>query len=89
MNSSDNVYADLGLLTTESGKKTIFGISSGIGMDAIVCKNVIKSKLKAFLNKLHIGNLIYVIYSIGTICKLDGSIYHKSCSANCEYTYDF
>lgn len=73
LNSSDNVYVDLGLLTTESGKKTIFGISSGIGMDAIVCKNVIKSKLKAFLNKLHIGNLIYVIYSIHTILTMDKS----------------
>ena len=58
---------DLGLLRLDSGKKFVFGISSGIGMDAIVCKKTITSKLKVFLNKIHLGKLVYVILTVQTL----------------------
>lgn len=36
-----------------------FAVSSGIGFDASVCHYVEKSRFKAFLNKIHLGNLVY------------------------------
>lgn len=67
LNSSDSKVMDLGLLRLDSGKKFVFGISSGIGMDAIVCKKTITSKLKVFLNKIHLGKLVYVILTVQTL----------------------
>ena len=57
---------DLGLVT-ESRANYVFGISAGIGMDAIVCKKVAFSKLKKILNKIHLGSLIYIILTIQTL----------------------
>ena len=54
---------DLGCLTV-SGKKRLFGISSGIGLDAIVCKKALTSKIKKVLNKLNLGSLTYLILTI-------------------------
>ncbi len=42
------------------GKSWKFGVSTGIGFDAAVCHNVDKSRLKTILNKLHLGNLVYL-----------------------------
>ncbi len=54
---------DLGCLTV-SGKKRLFGISSGIGLDAIVCKKALDSKIKSVLNKLNLGSLTYLILTV-------------------------
>ena len=54
---------DLGCVTTDKGKR-LFGISSGIGLDAIVCKKAIDSKLKRVLNKLNLGSLTYIVLTI-------------------------
>lgn len=45
----------------------LFGISSGIGMDAIVCKKANDTRLKTFLNRLHLGNLTYVLLTVQTL----------------------
>lgn len=37
-----------------------FAVSTGIGFDAAVCHNVDKSRMKTFLNKIHLGNLTYL-----------------------------
>lgn len=37
-----------------------FAVSTGIGFDAAVCHYVAVSKLKSWLNKLHLGNLSYL-----------------------------
>lgn len=59
---------DLGQVSWDKGsKRRLFGISSGIGMDAIVSKKAMHSKLKTFLNKLHIGKLTYVLITIYTL----------------------
>ncbi len=41
-----------------------FGISSGIGLDAIVCKKALHSGLKKFLNRIHLGQLTYIILTV-------------------------
>ncbi len=54
---------DLGCLTV-AGKKRLFGISSGIGLDAIVCKKALDSKIKKVLNKFNMGSLTYLILTV-------------------------
>lgn len=44
-----------------------FAISSGVGLDAIVCKKALSSRLKTFLNKLHLGKLTYIILTIQSL----------------------
>lgn len=53
----------------EEGKlrDRFYGISSGVGMDAIVCQKSIDSSIKKILNKLHMGKLTYVFITIGTL----------------------
>ena len=41
-----------------------FLISSGFGMDALVCVNVDKSKLKTVMNRLHLGKLTYLFQTL-------------------------
>lgn len=50
------------IVTAECDKK--FGVSAGIGFDAAVCHEALNSKLKVFLNKLHIGKLTYVLIAL-------------------------
>lgn len=65
--SDGNLNIDLGQVTSGNGKKHLFGISSGIGMDAIVCKKVQGSLQKKILNQLHLGNMVYVLMTIQTL----------------------
>lgn len=61
---------DIGRITCFDDPKTItrfFGISCGIGMDAIVCKKVDSSSQKKFLNKLHLGGISYKLMTIETL----------------------
>ncbi|MCR4605037.1 MAG: YegS/Rv2252/BmrU family lipid kinase [Eubacterium sp.] len=44
-----------------------FGISAGIGLDAIVCKKVSSTTLKSFLNKIGIGQLSYILVTIKSL----------------------
>ena len=44
--------------------ESVFGISSGIGLDALVCKKVDSSKMKKVLNALHLGSLSYVLTTV-------------------------
>ncbi len=54
-------------------KPRLFGISSGVGMDAIVCKKAMHSKLKKVLNKIHLGKLTYVLITVYTLFSMDTS----------------
>lgn len=63
---------DLGMVIYEGCERPrVFGISSGIGLDAIVCKKAYQSKLKKFLNKLHLGKLTYVLTTIYSLFSMD------------------
>ncbi len=48
----------------ETSKSRFFGISSGIGLDAIVCKRAMTSKIKVVLNHLGLGRLTYIIITV-------------------------
>ena len=60
---------DIGCAKTSESR--LFGISSGIGLDAIVCKKAIDSKIKTFLNKLNLGSLTYIILTIISLFTMD------------------
>ncbi len=45
----------------------LFGVSSGIGVDAYVCLQALDSKLKNFLNKFGLGSATYGILTVGDI----------------------
>lgn len=49
----------------------IFGISSGVGLDALVCKKALTSKLKKFLNRIHLGKLTYVLLTVQSLFSMD------------------
>lgn len=71
LNSTEDMLLDLGKVTYEGGEKPcLYAISSGIGMDAIVCKKAFTSKLKKFLNKLHMGKLTYLLITIQTLLSM-------------------
>ncbi len=57
---------DLGQVSWEGGSRR-FGISSGFGVDAYVCRMAEKSNLKSFLNKLHLGGLTYAIIMVKSV----------------------
>lgn len=57
---------DIGQVIYEGGSR-YFGVSAGIGVDAYVCLQALTSKLKAFLNKLHMGQATYGLLTVGDI----------------------
>lgn len=58
---------DLGIARFKDGSSRYFAISSGIGMDAIVCKKTNTSKLKVVLNKLHLGQFAYILLTVHSL----------------------
>lgn len=67
----------------------LFGISSGIGMDAIVCKKTIDSKQKKILNKIGLGSLTYVLLTIETLFSMKTYTVHMDVDNGCfERTID-
>lgn len=58
LNPGKIINLDIG--TAHIGDETHhFAVSAGIGFDAAVCHYVAKSKLKKWLNKVHLGSLVY------------------------------
>lgn len=56
---------DIGKITlVDTGMERKFAISSGLGLDAIVCKKANKSKLKKKLNKLGLGQITYIVLTV-------------------------
>lgn len=59
---------DLGQVRWKGGEKPrLFAISAGLGLDALVCKKALKSRLKDFLNKLHLGKLTYLLLTVQSL----------------------
>ncbi len=71
LSSARGENIDLGEVITGDGTRRIFGISSGIGLDAIVCKKNLNSKIKRMLNKIGLGNLSYVMLTITTLFSME------------------
>lgn len=85
-NYSDDSHADrlidLGKVIYDFGQKErLFGISSGIGLDAIVCEKAQTSVIKRVLNKLHLGKLTYVVLTVWTLFSME--------TAEMEVTYHY
>ena len=68
LNAGEGRKIDLGVVeSSENGKKRIFGISAGFGLDAIVGTGNNSSKIKVALNKMHLGKLSYAILTVKTL----------------------
>ncbi|MBP3338808.1 MAG: YegS/Rv2252/BmrU family lipid kinase [Lachnospiraceae bacterium] len=68
LKSEGDFRIDLGKVTYGEEKKTkLFAISSGVGMDALVCKKVATSNLKKTLNKFHLGKFTYIIITVQSL----------------------
>lgn len=63
---------DLGKVSWNNGADSrLFAISSGIGMDALVSKKALQSRLKNALNKIHLGKLTYILLTIETLFTME------------------
>lgn len=51
----------------DSQERRMFNISSGIGLDALVCKKNAVSKIKRICNSLHLGKLSYLIITVQSL----------------------
>lgn len=59
---------DLGQVSWNGCEKPrLFAISAGAGLDALVCKKALKSKVKDALNKLHLGKLTYLFLTVQSL----------------------
>ena len=70
LQAEETTPIDLGCVSwVEEGQKEqkIFAISSGLGLDADVCKQALHSGLKKALNKLGLGSLTYVCLTIKSL----------------------
>ncbi len=55
---------DAGTVTYADGTRRRFAVSCGIGFDAAVCEEVLRSGMKKVLNKIGLGKLIYLIIAL-------------------------
>lgn len=59
---------DLGQVSWNGGTSSrLFIISAGTGLDALVCKKALQSKMKVFLNRLHLGKLTYLFLTVQSL----------------------
>ena len=63
LSPSKFALVDVGLSQTLEGKR-YFLVSSGIGYDADICRNVMKTPMKKVLNRLKLGKLTYVFVAL-------------------------
>ena len=68
LESTEYWNMDLGCLSWDDGEsKKYFAVSTGVGVDADVCRRALSSGLKKFLNKLGLGKLTYAILTIQSL----------------------
>lgn len=72
---SQYAAVDIGLARTKDISR-YFLVSSGIGYDADICRNVMISPLKKVMNKIHLGKLTYVLIALKLL------IQYKACSVS-------
>lgn len=51
-------------------KSRLFMISAGVGMDALVCKKSMTSKIKKVLNRIGLGKLTYLLITVQSILSM-------------------
>ncbi len=57
----------------EGTKSRLYAISSGVGMDALVCKKMMTSKVKVFMNKVGLSKLSYLIVTVQSLFSMETS----------------
>ena len=63
---------DLGVASwSEERKSRKYAISSGVGMDALVCKKNTTSKVKVIMNKLGLGKVSYLIVTVQSLLTME------------------
>lgn len=81
---------DIGMVSwgDQKQKSRLFNISSGVGLDALVCKKALTSKVKKICNSLRLGKLSYLVltvqslFSMKTYCSSMKFGNHSDCSYN-------
>lgn len=65
---------DLGQVSWNGGAAPrLFAVSAGVGLDALVCKKALQSKLKKALNKIHLGKLTYLCLTVQSLFSMETS----------------
>ena len=71
LESKEYMRMDLGCLSWDDGEsKKYFAVSTGVGVDADVCRRVLHSNLKKILNKIGLGKLTYAILTVQTLFEM-------------------
>ena len=66
LDSREEHAIDIGQVSWQGGSRR-FVISAGAGIDAMVCRRALTSKLKTFLNHFHLGSLTYGLLTISSL----------------------
>ena len=87
--SDENVALQLGKAAGVTSLQRRYGISSGIGLDALVCKKVDNSRMKNFLNNLGFGRFSYIIMTIISLFTMEKNdvklVYSPESGKEAEY----
>ena len=68
LDSKELIRMDLGCISWDDGEsKKFFAVSSGVGVDADVCRLALSSTLKKVLNKIGLGKLTYAILTLQSL----------------------
>lgn len=71
LNSKEYWYMDMGCLSWDEGEsKKYFAVSTGVGVDADVCRRALSSTLKKVLNKIGLGKLTYALLTLQSLFAL-------------------
>lgn len=88
LNSKSTIKIDLGRVRYDDGKSKFFGISSGVGLDAIVCKKALNSKIKKVLNRFGLGQAVYIIYTVITLFSMQTETLKIKCDNDDSLIFD-
>lgn len=73
LESNGTQSIDLGKVSWKENDRInsrVFMISSGVGMDALVCKKAMTSRIKKVLNRIGLGKLTYLIITVQSILSM-------------------
>ena len=70
LEAEEPVRVDLGMVSADGGTPRLFGISSGIGLDAEVCRKALLSKQKKLFNSFGLGKLTYLVLTVESLFTL-------------------
>lgn len=68
LNSTEYWNMDLGMISWDEGEsRKYFAVSTGVGVDADVCRRALTSTLKKVLNRIGLGKLTYAILTVQSL----------------------